>query len=61
MAVQSPVTHKQIREVAYKKLEELQEKLDALMDAPRVTKKDIAQASVLLIEARSQLMLTVTP
>jgi len=54
-----PTTQKQIRGVAYKKLDELQEKLEKLMDAPRVTKKDIAQASVLLLEARAQLQLTV--
>lgn len=55
-----PTTQKQIREVAYKKLEELQEKLDKLTEtrasANRATFKEL---STLLLEARAQLQLTV--
>lgn len=54
-----PTTQKQIREVAYKKLEELQERLDKLVDAPRVTRTEIKAVSVALLEARAQLQLTV--
>lgn len=54
-----PTTQKQIREVAYKKLEELQERLDKLADAPRITRIEIKIASATLLEARAQLQLTV--
>ena len=55
-----PTTHKEIRGIAYKKLEELQERLDKLIDAPKVNRSEIRAASVLLLEARAQLQLTVS-
>ena len=55
-----PTTHKEIREIAYKKLEDLQEKLDKLVDAPKINRSEIRAASVQLLEARAQLQLTVS-
>jgi len=54
-----PTTQKQIREIAYKKLEELQERLDKLAKAPRITRAEIEAVSDALLEARAQLQLTV--
>ena len=56
--LKTPTTHKEIRAIAYKKLEELQERLDKLADS-RASRSEIKALSVLLLEARAQLQLTV--
>jgi len=56
--LKTPTTHRQIRAIAYKKLEELQEQLDRLAEAPRASKAEIKAASATLLEARAQLQLT---
>jgi hypothetical protein len=58
MPIKSPTTHKEIRAVAYKSLDELQTKLDELAQCPRASRAEIRAASAALREARALLQLT---